>query len=92
MSEKVEAAEVPRGRAQVAPKSMTQSPRAWLEGIKYVESVEDASKRKDSFGVRGIQLAEQLQKQGFEMLQKTTVMEPEGDVSHYLFAAKEASK
>ena len=92
MSDKTETAEVPRGRVSAAPKSMTQNPRAWLEGLRYVESMEAAAKCRDRFGVRGIALAEQLQIAGHAIIEKTTVLEAGGDVSHYLVGAKEAGK
>lgn len=92
MSEKRESAEVPRGRVQVMPQQMTESPRSWLKGLHYVETLDEAEKRKEPFGVRGIQLAACIQAAGHVFMQKTTIFENSGDVSHYQFAPKGASK
>ena len=92
MNEKKESAEVPRGRAQVLPREMIESPIAWLKGLRYVESLEDADKQKEPFGVKGVQLAQKVQAAGHEFSEKTVVHEPEGDVSHYRFVPKGGAK
>lgn len=92
MNEKKETADAPRGRVQVLPKSMSSNPRAWLQGLDYVASVEEAAKERKPFGVRGVMLAEAIIGAGHEFLQKTMVQEESGYVSHYQFAPKGASK
>ena len=87
--------EVPRGRAE---KNIVQpdNPRAWIKDAKgsLVDSVADAAKKDKPFGVRGIGLAEPVQKAGHELLEKTTQYDDEGQYSLYLFAplAKKGGK